>query len=116
MEIRHQPVDSFEAIAGGDENRGIAFKGANDVIVGRCAFQQTQRSCTHCNHAAAACPHGVQPIGRCRINPAPFGVHLMIFGVIRLHGQESACADMKGQRFMLHATSSQRRHQFRRKM
>src|SRR4051812_35644368 len=40
MEVGEQAVDSLEAVAGGDEDRGVAFEGADDAVFPASAFDQ----------------------------------------------------------------------------
>src|SRR3546814_6915035 len=71
-------------------------------FVGR-AFEEAERRRTHGDDAAALRPRGVQPVGRGGVDAAPFAVHDVAFGVLRLHGKKRAGADMKGEGFVSNA-------------
>ena len=69
------------------------------VLVGG-AFEQAQRGGADRDDPAAGGARGVEP-GRGRgVDPAPFGVHDVVVGVVGLDRQEGAGADMEGQRLV----------------
>ena len=69
------------------------------VLVGR-AFEQAQAGGADRDDPPAGRAHGVQPVGGGGVDPAPFGVHHMVGGVVGLDRQEGARADMERQRFV----------------
>ena len=80
------------------------------------AFEQAQRGRADRDDPAAGGAGGVEPLGRLGRDPAPFGVHDMVVGVVGLDRQEGAGADMEGQDFVADAGFGERRHQGRREM
>ena len=52
------------------------------VLVGG-AFEQAQAGRADRDQPPAGCAHRIQPLGRRRVDAAPFGVHLMLFDVAR---------------------------------
>ncbi len=108
MEIGHQPVDRPEAVAGRDEDGGVAFERLDPSILVRRTFQQTQRSRSDRDQPPAGLARGIEPVGGRLIDAAPFGVHPMVGGVVNLDRQERPRADMKRQRLPLHAAPVER--------
>ena len=97
MEIGQQRVDGAEAIAGGDEDRRLAFEGAKRAVLAGGAFEQPRRGRADGDDAAAARARRVERRGGRRVEPAPFRVHGVAGGVVDLHRQERAGADMQRQ-------------------
>ena len=99
VEIGHQAVDGLEPIAGGDEDRGIAVERLDDAVFVRRAFEQAQRGGADRDDPSARRAHGVESLGGVGVDPAPFGVHDMVVGIVGLDRQERPCPDMQRQRF-----------------
>ena len=95
MEVGQHHVDRAKAVAGGDEQRGLAGKRRKRTVFARRAFQQTQRGRADGDNAAAGAARCVQ--GRCggRGHAAPFGVHFVAGRVVCLDRQKCAGADMQ---------------------
>ena len=113
MEVGDEAVDGAEAVAGGDEDRGVALERPDPPGLVGGAFQQAQRGRADRDDPAARGPRRVEPGGRRGRDPAPFGVHDMVVGVVGLDRQEGAGADMEGQRLVADPGLGERRHQRR---
>ena len=96
MEIGDERVDRAEAVAGRDEDRGLALEGPDGAaLVGR-AFDQARRSRADRDDPPAARARGVERRRGRGVDASPFGVHLVIARVVRLDRQEGAGADVQG--------------------
>ena len=94
MEISEEPVDGAEAVARGDEDVGVSFERADDLVLTRGAFEEAKRGCADGDDAPAAGACGVEALGGGGIDAAPLAVDLMLGGVLGLHRQEGAGADV----------------------
>src|SRR3546814_4024358 len=72
--------------------------------------------CSDGNYSPSALPYAVQPLGRRRIDAAPFGMHAVIVCILRLHRQESARAHMQRQCLRCYPCLRQARDQIWREM
>ena len=88
-------------------------KGRTVPVLARGAFEQAQRGGADRDQPPARRARGVEPIRGRGVDPAPFGVHDVVGGVVRLDRQEGAGADMEGQRLVADPRVGQRRHQRR---
>ena len=95
VEVGHQRVDGFEAITGRDEDRRIARPGRNASVVACGAFKNAQRRRADGDDAATACPRFVERGGGFGGDLAPLAVHLVLAGVVGLHGKECARSDVQ---------------------
>ena len=98
MKVGQQPVDRLEAIARGDEDCGVAVERADRAIVRRRAFDQAERGGPDRDQPPAPRSRCVEAIGGGSVDPAPFGMHPMVGGVVDLDRQEGPGADVKRQR------------------
>ena len=96
MEIGHQRVDRAEAIAGRNEDRGLAFERPDRAGFVRRAFDQARRGGADRDDPPAARARRVERRCGRRVDASPFGVHSMIARVVRLDRQESPRADVQG--------------------
>ena len=116
MEVGDQPVDPAKAIAGCDEDRGVAFERTDHAVFAGGTFDQPQAGRADRDDAPAAGPHRVQPVGGRGVDPAPFGVHFVIVRILGLDRQERPRADVQRQRRMFDPCPVQLRHQRGRKV
>ena len=103
----------LNAIAGRDENRGVAgprlyFAG---VIGG--TFEHAQRRRADAHDPPAARLDRIERRRRLSRDAAPFGMHFMIGGIVGLHGQKRARADMQRDEVFGYPARVKRREQFR---
>ena len=63
MEVGNQSIHRLEAIAGIDENAGVAADGVHDAVLVRYALQRAAGGGTYGNDSATRCAAGVDQIG-----------------------------------------------------
>lgn len=72
------------------------------IVIGS-AFQQAHRRCADSNYPPSV-PFGfIDNFAGFGSNNTVFGVHLMVFGIFRFHGQKRSGADMQGQKYFGYA-------------
>ena len=92
VEVRHQPVRDPEAIAGSDEDVGLAHPGRDPARRRRRGLDQPQRRGADRDHPAG---RGVDRLGRRIADLAPFGMHPVAGDVLDLDRQEGPGADVQ---------------------
>src|SRR5258706_12012861 len=103
MEIGEKNVNRLEAIAGRDEQSGLAAKGLDDAVIAGSGFQGACRRRSDSNDASARAAGRVERLrGRWR-KLGPFGVHAVIRGVVGGHRQERPSPDMERDAFPVDA-------------
>ena len=105
VEVGDEAVGRLEAIAGGDEDGGVALERPHAPRLVGGAFEQAERGGADGDQPSAALARRVEPLRRGGVDPTPFAVHHMVVGIVRLDRQERARADMQRERF---ATDSER--------
>ena len=78
VEIGQQHVDRAEAVAGHDEQSGVAGKGPHIAVLGCGGFEEAQARRSDRDDAPALAPRRGDPFGGLGRNNPPFGVHRVI--------------------------------------
>ncbi len=95
MEVRHQGVDRAEAVARGDEDLGRAGEGVEAAGLVCGALQKAQGRGADRDDPAAPRADRVEGVRGGGVDVSDLGVHAVLCGVLRLHRQEGAGADMQ---------------------
>ena len=88
VEIGHQDIHGLEAVAGGDEDRGIAGERRDRSILAGGALQEPQGRRANRDDPPAPRPCLVERLRGLRADGAPFRMHPVIGRIVRLHRQE----------------------------
>jgi hypothetical protein len=116
VEVGEEAVGCPKAIAGGDEDGGVAFERVDPAGLVRGAFEQPKGRGADRDDPAAGGARGVEAFGGSRRDAAPFLVHDMVVRVVGLDRKKGAGADMERQRFPKDAGLVERLDQARREM
>ena len=95
MKVGHQQVDGAKAIPRRDEDVGRPGERSDQPIFAGRAFQQAQRRRADGHHPAPTLANGVERVCGLRRDVTDFGMHLVVLGIVHLHGKEGAGADMQ---------------------
>ena len=82
MEIGQQQIDRTEAVAGQDEQPGLAGKLAQLSDLGGGAFEEAQARRADRDDAAAPATRRVDPAGCLGADQPPFGVHAVLARIL----------------------------------
>ena len=96
MEIGQQQVDRAKAIAGRDEDRGLAGKRLRSAVFAPAALSSSRSEVVPT--ATMRPPFARAALSAAAVaarDAAPFGMHLVSAGVVGLDRQEGAGADMQ---------------------
>src|SRR5438552_6405574 len=116
MEIGHQHVGCPETVARGDEDVGRSGPGLDPAVFARGTFQEAQRRRADSHDPPSAFPCCIERDRRLAAHGAGLGMHLVVGGVVGLHRQEGAGADMKRDEAALDTLGIERSKQLRSEM
>jgi hypothetical protein len=115
VEVGEEAVHRAEAVAGRDEDVGVAFEGVD--LPSSSAALSSRRSEVVPTATIRPPPRaGVEALGGGGVDAAPFAVHAVLVRVLGLDRQEGAGADMERQRLVADAGALERLHQPRREV
>ena len=90
MKIGDQRIDRLEAVAGIDENFGLALHGMHDSIFVRYAFKHSRGRRTDGDDPAAVRFASIDALCRFGCNHEMLGVHMVLFDLVHLDRSEGA--------------------------
>ena len=112
VEVGDQRVHQLEAVAGLDEDAGVAPLGHQPAVL-RGGFQRAHAGGAHGDDPPAPLAGGVDPVGGLRGDLEVLRVHLVFLDVLHLHRPEGAQAHVQQHRHDVHALLADAVHQLR---
>ncbi len=99
MKIGEQGIDNLKPVSRRDEDIRFPGKRPHHAGVIRGGLQQAKRGGADGDHPPGLSVGGVDGVGGGGGNLPPFGMHLVVVGVVHLDRQEGPGPDMQGQPF-----------------